>query len=107
MAPIEQSESKTFDSKSTIPITDARSVDSANFTIDFDDGSMTSIDEKDDVDHDASSRGDDPAAQWLGKVQAFEDLEVSNGHPAAVQCSVALMSDDHRTTIGRPSKAVK
>lgn len=72
--------------------------ESANFTIDFEDsGGTASTDGNHDSSRNANGRGDDPAAQWLGKVQEFEDLEMFSLQPAAdnvVQPQVPAAGDD-------------
>ena len=89
---------RALDSNPT-PTNSSRSAESVNFAIDFDDSSGTS---GNDDNHDAArdSCADDPAVQWLGKVQAFEELEMFSVEPAGgnvhnmAQPRVAAVGDD-------------
>ena len=66
--------------------------ESANFTIDFEDsGGTANADGDHDLSRNANSSGDDPAAQWLGKVQEFEDLEMFSLQPAADNVNIAAL----------------
>jgi hypothetical protein len=79
----EQPESESARGSNPAPNTNSIA-ESANFTIDFEDSSGTASTEGDHISsRNANSSGDDPAAQWLGKVQEFEDLEMFSLQPAA------------------------
>lgn len=97
-----------LDSNST-PTTSSWSAESVNFAIDFDDsGVAPGNDDNHDLARD--SRADDPAAQWLGKVQAFEELEMFSVEPAGdnvdtmAQPRVPAVGDDDALDDEGPSQ---